>query len=427
MTGSGSNEGERPAAAAPAVTVSRRGVLKGLATAVALAGVPFAPARARVSGGWDSIVVGAGVFGAWTAWNLQRRGQRVLLLDAWGAAHARASSGGETRLIRTEYAGNALYTGWAWESLAQWRALSRRHESPIFRETGALYLYPEGKEGVDESIAMQRALGIPIEKLALAEVAGRWPQINLDGIAEAVLQPTMGALMARRSVQTLVGDFVAAGGDYRLFAVDPPQSRRATLEGVTGSGGETLRAGRFVFACGPWLPRLFPEVVGARIVPTRQHVYFFAPSAGDRRFESPQLPAWVDVSSEPYHYGFPDIESRGFKIALDARGPAMDPDTADRRITDQSLADVRAYLRRRFPDIAGRPLAESRVCQYENTATGNLLIDRHPAWSNVWIVGGGSGHGFKHGPAVGRYVTELMLEGGEPDDALALPSHRVQG
>src|SRR3546814_4375557 len=114
-------------------SVPRRHVLEGLAaTGAAMTGAA-AGARTAVSSSaaWDAIVIGAGVFGSWTAWTLQRAGHKVLLLDAWGAAHNRASSGGETRLIRTEYAGNALYTRWAWASLAEWQALSKRHESPI--------------------------------------------------------------------------------------------------------------------------------------------------------------------------------------------------------------------------------------------------------------------------------------------------------
>ncbi len=427
MTDPGGKGGERPAMAILEAPVSRRHVLGGLATAGALAGVASAPARAGTTSGWDFIVVGAGVFGAWTAWNLQRGGHKVLLLDAWGAAHSRASSGGETRLIRTEYAGDPLYTRWAWESLAEWHALSKRHDSPIFHEIGALYIYPEDTAKIDHSIALQRALGIPIEKIAVSDMARRWPQIRFDGIAVGVMQPTMGALMARRSVQALVGEFVKAGGSFRQFAVDPPRSERASLETITGTGGEALRADRFIFACGPWLPKLFPEAVGARIVPTRQVVFFFAPAAGDTRFEGAHLPAWVDVSSKDLHYGFPDIESRGFKIALDAHGPAYDPDRGDRRITDQALADVRAYLARRFPDLARRPLAESRVCQYENSHDGNLLIDRHPAWTNAWIVGGGSGHGFKHGPAVGRYVTNLALGTGKAEPRFALAAHKIHG
>jgi monomeric sarcosine oxidase len=406
------------------VTLSRRHLIGGAAALPALASVPV---RARSGNGWDVIVVGAGVFGAWTAWTLQRRGEKVLLVDAWGAAHARSSSGGETRLIRTEYAGNEFYTRWAWESYTQWQALAKRHESPLFHGVGALYIYGQDGPKIDASIALQRSFGIPIEKLGAAELARRWPQMNFDGIGVGILQPTMGALMARRSVQTLVEEFVTAGGSFRQFAVDPPRATGGVLKSITGNGGETLSADRFVFACGPWLPKLFPEIVGNRIVPTRQDVFFFAPAPGDDRFEGKKQPAWVDASDADLHYGFPDIEYRGFKIALDRHGPAFDPEGSDRRIGDQALADVRAYLARRFPDLARRPLAESRVCQYENSDNGHLLIDRHPGWANTWIAGGGSGHGFKHGPAVGRHVADLVLGTGKAEPALTLAQHQPHG
>lgn len=406
--------------------VSRRNMLGGMALTGVFAGAFSDRALAQDSDRWNVIVIGAGVFGAWTAWNLQRRGQKVLLVDAWGAAHSRSSSGGETRLIRTEYAGNALYTRWAWESLAEWHGLSRRHESPIFLETGALYMYPQDSAKIDESIALQRGLGIPIEKMKAPEMAKRWPQIDFSGIAVGVMQPTMGALMARRSIQNLVSEFVKAGGTYRTLAIDPPRSTGSALNSISGSG-ETLRADSYVFACGPWLPTMFPDVIGNRIVPTRQEVFFFAPEAGDARFGHANLPAWVDVSSADLHYGFPDIEARGFKIALDRHGPKTDPDRNDRRVTDQGIHDVRNYLQRRFPDLADRPLAETRVCQYENSDNGHLLIDRHPLWANTWIVGGGSGHGFKHGPAVGRYVAEHVLGEGKTEPDLALSAHRPHG
>lgn len=375
----------------------------------------------------DFIVVGAGVFGAWTAWKLRQKGLDVLLLDAWGAAHSRSSSGGETRLIRTEYAGEPLYTRWAWESLAEWHALSRRHESSIFNETGALYIYPADNTEIDRSIAMQRDLGVPIEKLSAAELTQRWPQMNFDGISTGVFQPTMGALMARRSVQNLVADFVKSGGKYRRFAVAPPAPAGAVLNSIAGVNGEMLHAGQYIFACGPWLPKLFPEIVGQRIVPTRQDVFFFAPAAGDSRFDGNNLPAWVDVSSPSLHYGFPDIEARGFKIALDVHGPVIDPDVTDRRISDKALDDVRRYLALRFPDLAKRPLSEARVCQYENSDNGHFLIDQHPEWKNCWIVGGGTGHGFKHGPAVGRYVANLATGEGSAEAAFALAAHRQHG
>jgi glycine/D-amino acid oxidase-like deaminating enzyme len=407
--------------------VSRRTVLGGMAAVPALTASTGLRAGATAGSTFDVVVVGAGVFGAWIAHSLQRRGQKVLLVDAWGPGHSRSSSGGETRLIRTEYAANPLYTRWAWESLAEWRALSARHPDPIFHEVGALYIYPADSAEIDRSIAIQRALGIPIEKVGASELALRWPQISFDGIATGVIQPTMGALMARRSVRLIVDEFTKAGGHYRQFAVEPPAAGGSSLAALRGAEGSPLNAGRFIFAAGAWLPKLFPDVVGARIVPTRQNVFFFAPQAGDSRFHESRLPAWVDISSKEYHYGFPDIESRGFKIALDAHGPKANPDTLDRRVPDTALAEVRTYLRRRFPDLADRPLAESRVCQYENSHNGDFLIDRHPGWDNVWLVGGGTGHGFKHGPAVGKYVTDLVLGTGPADPRFALANHKKHG
>ena len=137
-------------------------------------------------------------------------------------------------------------------------------------------------------------------------------------------------------------------------------------------------------------------------------MFFFAPEDGDGRFGPARLPGWADFNDGDIYYGFPDLESRGFKIAHDRHGPAFDPDAGDRKATATGLEDVRAYLARRFPALAGRPLVESRVCPYENSSNGDLLVDRHPRWPNAFLLGAGSGHGFKHGPAVGRYAADLV-------------------
>ncbi len=204
--------------------ISRRGMLAGMAGASALAALPDVTRAAAGNDKVDVIVVGAGVFGAWTAWNLQKRGQSVLLVDAWGPSHSRASSGGETRLIRTEYGGDPLYTrghGSRWPNGRRSRSVQR---ASIFHQVGALYIYPEDVEEIARSMALQRSLGIPIEKLGVPEMKKRWPQIDFTGIEVGVLQPTMGALMARRGVQTLVTELEKAGGRYRQFAVSPPRA-----------------------------------------------------------------------------------------------------------------------------------------------------------------------------------------------------------
>jgi sarcosine oxidase len=213
--------------------------------------------------------------------------------------------------------------------------------------------------------------------------------------------------MARRAVQTLVQEFVAAGGSYRQAAILPPKPD-ASFDSVRTTDGESLSAARFVFACGPWLPKVFPEILGQRIFPTRQEVFFFAAEAGDTRYGPAHLPGWADFNDGDIFYGMPDLEARGFKVAHDQHGAPIDPDVGDRTPSAKAIADVREYMKRRFPALAERPLVESRVCQYENSSNGDLLIDRHPQWENVVLVGAGSGHGFKHGPAVGRYAAQLV-------------------
>jgi len=356
---------------------------------------------------WDSIVVGAGVFGAWTAWHLRKAGQRVLLLDAWGAAHARASSGGESRLTRGSYGSDEIYTRFALDSLASWKWLSDQSGLPIFHPIGVLFFFPKREPYVDQSIEVHRRLQLPTQELDRAALEQRYPQVNWKDIEMGLFEPQFGVLMARRAVQTLLRQFVKAGGEYKTAAVKPPDASKP-LASLELSDGSTVSAANYVFACGPWLPKVFPRLLGPRIFPTRQEVFFFGTPAGDARFSGGALPGWADFNNGDIFYGMPDLESRGFKVAHDKHGPAIDPDRGDRVASPGALADARTYLARRFPALAGAPLNEERVCQYENSSNGDLLIDRHPTANNVLLVGAGSGHGFKHGPEVGRYAAELV-------------------
>jgi glycine/D-amino acid oxidase-like deaminating enzyme len=210
---------------------------------------------------------------------------------------------------------------------------------------------------------------------------------------------------------------MAEGVDYLQEAVMPP-SGKGRLASVATQSGKTVSAGVFVFACGPWLPKLFPDLLGERIFPTRQEVFYFGPPAGDGRFRSSEMPVWVDFAEEIY--GVPDVRGRGFKVAPDRHGPAFDPDSGARVMTPETLATVREFVGRRFPGLKDAPLIASEVCQYENTSNGDFLIDRHPERDNVWLVGGGSGHGFKHGPALGEYVSARIVEGGQIDTRFSL-------
>jgi glycine/D-amino acid oxidase-like deaminating enzyme len=365
-------------------------------------------------------VVGAGVFGAWTAHHLQQQGHKVTLIDAWGPAHSRASSGGESRLTRAAYGKDAIYTRMAKDSLPQWKALSAVSGLPIFVAAGILFFFPTEEPYVRDSMEAHRRFGLPSQVLTQAEMARRFPMIDFAGISVGIYEPGFGALMARRSVLTLVDRFVRDGGTFVKGSVLPPAESGGELREVQFSSGERIKADRFVFALGPWLPKLFPDVIGPKILPTRQEVFFFAPPAGDRRFSPAVMPGWADFNGGDIFYGFPDLESRGVKFAHDAHGVQVDPDTQDRRPTARALAEIVAFRDRRFPLLKGAPLTEARVCQYENSSNGDFLIDFHPRMENVLLVGGGSGHGFKHGPEVGRYAAARLAGSGKPEPRFGL-------
>jgi sarcosine oxidase len=372
---------------------------------------------------YDVAVVGAGVFGAWTALHLARRGQRVLLLDAYGPGHSRSSSGDESRIIRMGYGADEIYTQWSQSSLVQWKELfAATHNESLFRKTGVLWLAEAGNEQLQATNEVLRRNGVQIEELRRDVLFARYPQINLDGIAIGIYEPESGVLMARRAVAAVVAEAVRIGVDFRLAAIAEPRGCDE-IENIASSGGanfakEQFTAKQFVFACGAWLAKLFPEILGDRIFPTRQSVFYFGIPRGDERFSSPALPTWLIKNDECY--GMPDLESRGLKVALDKHGERVDPDTQSRIVTPQEVEEIRQYVAYRFPALATAPIVETRVCQYENTSNGDFLIDRHRTLSNVWLAGGGSGHGFKHGPAVGEYITGQMLDGAEPEERFLL-------
>jgi sarcosine oxidase len=366
---------------------------------------------------YDVAVIGAGVFGAWTALHLARRKQRVLLVEAHAPAHSRASSGGETRIIRMSYGPDEIYTRWSQQSLVQWKELFAATGQELLHQTGVLWLSSENTSTLDQSAATLHRCGIHHEVLQVPELERRYPQFNLEGISRGLFEPESGVLLARRAVACTVERAIQQGVRLRIAQVQNPRASKR-LDFIETVTGERISAGTFVFACGPWLAKLFLEILAARIFPTRQEVFFFATPPGDQQFAPPALPTWLFQADQAY--GMPDIEGRGLKLANDQHGERIDPDTQTRLVSPQGVEWARSFLDRRFPSLKGAPITEARVCQYENTSNGDFLIDRHPDLQNLWFAGGGSGHGFKHGPALGNYVADLLLKGVAPEPRFSL-------
>jgi glycine/D-amino acid oxidase-like deaminating enzyme len=303
-------------------------------------------------------------------------------------------------------------------ALQLWQEFERERNLKLFFKGGALRM--AGAEGSYESAAVPvlQQTGIRFEKLSGADCAKRWPQINFEGVPWGIYEPDSGFLAARRGCEAVLDAFLKQGGQYRQAQATPGSIAANRMDGISVGPGETLKADAYVFAPGPWLGKVFPFLANT-ITPTRQEVFFFGTPAGDVRFTESQLPTWIDGGKYPF-FGVPGNHWRGFKIADDTRGPVIDPSTMERQVSEEKLRAARAYLQMRFPAMAGAPLLESRVCQYENSTDHNFILDHHPEAENVFIVGGGSGHGFKQGPVVGEMLADAVLGMREPPAEMSL-------
>jgi glycine/D-amino acid oxidase-like deaminating enzyme len=369
-------------------------------------------------------VIGAGSFGGWTALYLQRGRARVTLVDAWGPGNSRASSGGETRVIRGAYGPAQPYTALAARAMDLWKEHQSQWSQKFFFPIGVLWMVEGPGDFERGSLPLLKDAAIPFEELSASEMSRRWPQINFEKINWGIYEPGSGYLLARASARAVVQQFVAEGGEYRQSTIAPPHDDKNALDDgpltqLSLSDGSTLVADRYLFACGPWLGKLFPQTVGPHFTSTKQDVFFFGTPGNDARYNEGNIPVWAD-HGDRFMYGIPGNEDRGFKVADDTRGPEFDPTSGDRIITADRLAEARRYLAYRFPGMKGAPLVEARVCQYEDTTDHNFIVDHHPANQNVWIVGGGSGHGFKHGPALGEMAAKLVLT-----DSQAITEYRL--
>jgi glycine/D-amino acid oxidase-like deaminating enzyme len=402
--------------------IDRRSFLK--ATGAQAGALALASRNTAAQSAGEIVVVGAGPFGGWTALYLREQGHSVTLLDAYGPGNSRASSGGETRQIRAGYGDRALYTRWVLEALPRWKAREQEWGRRLFFETGRLLLAPAWDESLQQTKKVLDQERVPNEVLTPADLERRYPQMNPEGIGVALFEPTTGVLKAREGCIAVAEAFERKGGRFRIARAEPGRESGGRLLDVRLAGGSALAGSTFVFACGPWLPRLFPELLKKKLFTPRRDVFFFGTPAGDDRFSYPRFPNYSEDAGTSGYYGFPSIDSRGFKVCPVGELTAFDPDTDERIPSGYQLKRARTYLATRFPALKDQPLVESRVCQLEMSVDEHFIIQRHPALENVWVVGGGSGHAYKHGPVLGEYIA-LRVLGKDPSPELA-PAFRIK-
>jgi glycine/D-amino acid oxidase-like deaminating enzyme len=326
-----------------------------------------------------AVVVGAGIFGVSTARALSRRGWDVRVIEQYVPGHVRSGSGGDTRLLRLSHGGADWYTHSAVRALELWRELEQETGARIFEPVGLAWFETGDDDFTHRSEASLRALGLPVERLSPEETRRLFPSVGTDDLRGTVFEPAAGVLYARLGTQLLARGLSVEAG--RAAADDPPA------------------ADVVVWACGAWLPRLFPELVDLRI--TRRDVFFVGVDGSWAA-----TPGYCEYEGQ--YYGHGELGGLGLKVCYDGATAEIDPDVLDRRPDEANVARVRSYVARRFPSLADAPVVGARVCQYELTRDSHFLFDRHPGRDGWWLLGGGSGHGFKHGPALGEYAADCI-------------------
>ena len=397
-------------------TTTAAGLAIGAGVGAGPTGVPrpgTAGAARRGGQSPDVVVVGAGTFGLWTALHLQRLGARVTVVDAYGPGNSRQTSGGETRGVRSSYGDRPhgrLWTRWANDAIRkwiEWDESGRDRLIPrLFFQTGDLILRERAGPYIETTRSHWDALAVPYEVLTPDEVAYRWPWIRFDRLGLALHEPAAGVVRARRAIESVARVFEEEGGIVRIGRASPGARDGATLEAVALDNGDAVSAGIVLFACGPWFPKLFPALMERRLRNPVGHVFYFAVPPGDSRFSHPHMPSF----GVPGCTGWPALppDHRGFRVRAGSR-PPEDPDTSDRWIPPEAHARPREILERHFPDLVGAPLNETRACHYEMSVDQNFIVDRHPDFDNVWLLGGGSAEAFKFGPVLGEYIARRVL------------------
>lgn len=416
----------------------------------------------------EVVVIGAGAFGGWTALYLRRMGARVTLVDAYGPGNSRSTSGDESRGIRSSYAERELWVRMASLAIDRWKEWDAEWAKPfrmqLFFQTGDLIFRadPEDRFIVNNKKSWDK-LGLPYESPSVDDIRREYPQINCEGIQAVLYEPRAGVARARRTCEAVAEAFRRQGGTLLIARAALGERRSGRLQHVTLDQASLLSADAYVFACGPWLPKVLPEVMTDRLRTPLGRVVYFGTPPGDERFTYPHLPSF----NFPGVTGWPGLpaDNRGFRVrggsrpsaggsgtgpgnreaappsaaapagtspgaaaagrapgGASAEGPPpraippseLDPDLSSRWVPPEALEGPRAFLAERFPDLKDAPIVATHACHYETSVDRNPIVDRYPGLDNVWIAGGGSAEGFKLGPVIGEYIARRVL--GQPTD-----------
>jgi len=366
----------------------------------------------------DVIVVGLGAMGSATAFQLARRGLRVIGIDRFRPPHDRGSTHGDTRITRIAIGEGAQHVPLVRRSHELWREIEGETGPPLLHQVGGLVIGDRDDPFLAQTRAAASLYGVPHENLSRRELAARFEMFRVPAGTEAYFEPGAGFVRPEAAVAAQLSLARRAGAE--LVFGEPVHTWAADAGGITvTTGAGVVQARELVLCAGAWVTKLVPEAASVFAV-YPQLLHWFPISRGYEVLRAIPIFIWeMGGERDPFthlasgFYGFPAIDGPGggIKLATERYGTTVDPDRRSDEGAAEAAAELhRACLARYFPWVAAQPL-RTASCLYTNTRGSRFMIGPHPDHPNVTLVAACSGHGFKHSPAIGEAVAQTIVDG----------------
>ncbi|WP_066306790.1 N-methyl-L-tryptophan oxidase [Bacillus sp. FJAT-29814] len=363
---------------------------------------------------YDVIVIGAGSMGMAAGYFLAKSGKRTLLLDSFNPPHNNGSHHGDTRIIRYAYGEGAEYVPLALKAQELWNDLEKATGKPLFLQTGVLNVGMEKTDFIQNIISSSQTYSLPLEVLTSDEVNKRWPGISLSNEYISCFEPTSGVLKPEECISAYRE--LAEQHGASIITNTRVKEIKAQNDGVAiNTGNQTYYSDSLVVSAGAWSGELLSMLdLKLPLQPIRKTFAWF--EADERLYNHKDFPAFAFNTSKGLYYGFPSIDGSGLKVGRHDGGEQINPDQPMLGFGElaEDEADLVQFLNSNMPN--SHHLKYGKTCIYTLTPDENFIIDLHPAYSNIAIAAGFSGHGFKFSSAVGQILSELISSGKTEQD-----------
>jgi len=369
----------------------------------------------------EVIVVGAGIAGASTAFQLAERGTEVTLLER--STPASGPTGRSGTLSHAFYFLPEL-SQLARNGTEFLRTMPQRIGHPSdFQEVGLLWGFGDGlADEVKRTAERIRGEGVAIEILTPDELLGLAPGFTSDGLALAMWEPSAGYADPAAATAGIVAAARERGATVRLNTPIARLLRSGSrVTGVETRGGERIEAGMIVLATGPWTRPILEEIGIPLPLTMERHSIMALDLPGRAREVLPFT--WCDDTL--VHYARPDGDHRvligswagggtGYRHPDVPRAEVSNPDVYQQSVSDREAAWILELMLPRLPGLADLPFGKGWACVYDMSPDDGPIIGPVAGVDGLVVIAGSSGHGFKLGPAVGEEVARLVTTGEAP-------------